>query len=553
MRYVYLKVNFLAPFVFRNVQRWVDVFEGAKDVRYFLVYNSEAIKAALEKAVRFQGNMAGFIPVYKFEATEKVVRNTCKDNWHNAAFMHLTPFFHAVSNGIEDFWSIDADVCHVCLSGQRTWKLLAYASEYAVEQAIDLFSLDIWQSSMKHLQNKNLWTFGIAYVRENKKVLEVLQAHLEDETFAKVNKVHIDIFFTYLSICGLKIASFYFENLQFILYGNDFFARPCSTGLYQYGKRKIMFPLLYYCIGAKSRGCIPLADNVVKFDIGITKKEGAEELSALSMVQQKITFTGKDFIDDSMGEKMFFYLKINRREPYVFRNLQHWVRIVESYPNADYCIVCDHDWLKEEVLKKVSFKNNQPVFITSIRNDELKYISRAVCNDYWQKAAWAHMTTFCHAKVNGIKRFWNIDADDTLFCLNPDRVVALLQMAEKYAQVENMKILSLDMWWSYARERHWSFGVTYTDGDGVDWLKYMTMHSHDESFDYTKGAQNLDSYFTYLANLHEVKMGTFYGENLKFIHYWNLNYSYLTTIKQKRPNFCRCNKFVSLHIEKPSF
>jgi hypothetical protein len=33
----------------------------------------------------------------------------------------------------------------------------------------------------------------------------------------------------------------------------------------------------------------------------------------------------------------------------------------------------------------------------------------------------------------------------------------------------------------------------------------------------------------------------------------NLNYSYLTTIKQKRPNFCRCNKFVSLHIGKPSF
>ena len=37
------------------------------------------------------------------------------------------------------------------------------------------------------------------------------------------------------------------------------------------------------------------------------------------------------------------------------------------------------------------------------------------------------------------------------------------------------------------------------------------------------------------------------------IEKFNLNYSYLTTIKQKRPNFCRCNKFVSLHIGKPSF
>ena len=520
VRYVYLKVNFLAPFVFRNVQRWVDAFEVAKSVRYFLVYNSEVMKGALEKAVRFQGSMAGFIPVNQSEAAGNVVRNTCKENWHNAAFMHLTPFFHAASNGIEKFWSIDADVCHVCLSGQRTWRMLESASIYAEEQGTDLFSLDIWQSLTKYLHNNDLWTFGIAYVRGNKNVLEILQEHLTDEAFAKVNKVHVDIYFNYLSACGLKIGSFYFENLQFVLYGNDFFAKPCSTGLYKYGEGKIMFPFLYYCIGEKSRGCIPIADNVVKLDIDITKREGSEALAACSMVQQKITFSEKDFIDGSMGEKMFFYLKINRREPYVFRNLQHWVRIVECYPNADYCIVCDHDWLKDEVLKRVSFKNHQPVFITSISNEELKYISEAVCNDYWQKAAWAHMTTFCHAKVNGIKRFWNIDADDTLFCLAPDRVAALLHMVENYADKEDMSIISLDMWWSYARGNHWSFGVTYTDGD-VDWLEYMTKHCHDETFDYTKGAQNLDSYFTYLSRLGDIRMGTFYGENLKFIHYWN--------------------------------
>lgn len=521
MRYVYLKVNFLAPYVFRNVQRWVDAFESVKEVRYFLIYDGDSMKTALEKGVIFRGNMAGFISVDKAEPVEAVVSHTCRENWHKAAFMHLTPFYHAAHHGIEDFWSIDADVCYVCLSGQRIWKMLSTAADYAGEQEIDLFSLDIWQSSTKYLHGKDLWTFGIAHVRGNKNVLNVLQCHLEDEVFAKANKNHIDIYFTYLSICGLKISSFYFDNLQFLLYGNDFFARPCSTGLYQYGKGKIMFPLLYYCIGAKSRGLIPISDNVVRLDLGITKREGAEELAAWSMVRQKITFAEKDFINGSMGEKMFFFLKINRREPYVFRNLQHWVRIVESYPNADYCIVCDHDWLKDEVLKRVSFKDHSPVFITSIRNEALKYISQAVCNDYWQKAAWAHMTTFCHAKANGIKHFWNIDADDTLFCLTPDRVVSLLQMAEKYAQGENVKILSLDMWWSYARGNHWSFGVTYTDGDDVDWLKYMNTHSHDKAFDYTKGAQNLDSYFTYLANLHEVKMETFYGENLKFIHYWD--------------------------------
>lgn len=517
-----MKVNFLAPFVFRNVQRWVDAFEGAKGVRYFLVYNSESVKAALEKAVRFQGNMAGFIPIDKSEAAKKVVRNTCKDNWYNAAFMHLTPFFHAVSNGIEDFWSIDADVCHICLSGQRTWKMLSNAAEYAVKQGIDLFSLDIWQSSTKHLQNKNLWTFGIAYVRENEKVLEVLQAHLEDETFAKANKVHIDIFFTYLSICGLKIASFYFENLQFILYGNDFFARPCSTGLYQYGKRKIMFPLLYYCIGAKSRGCIPIADDVMGLDIGITKREGGEALVKSSNTPQKITISDDDFMEKSDMEKTYFYLKINRRDSYVFRNLQQWIRIVDYYPGGECIIVCDHESLREEVCRRISFRKKEPKFITSAINKETKNITQAVCDNYWQKAAWAHMTSFYHARENCISHFWNIDADDTLFCCSPDRVVSFLLQAKEYAQNNEVEIFSLDMWWSHSKGHHWTFGITYTNNKNVNWLEYMTAHCNDEAFKtFPKSVLNLDWYFTYILKLNEIKMRTFYVENLKFIHYGN--------------------------------
>ena len=257
----------------------------------------------------------------------------------------------------------------------------------------------------------------------------------------------------------------------------------------------------------------------MKLDIGITGKEGAEALADRSMVKSRIVFNESDFADENLEGKILFYLKINRMEPYVFRNLQHWINIVQSVPNSDYRIVCDREYLKNEVLNKIDFKSHPPIFIRSICTEALKYISEAVCHSSWEKAAWAHMTTFCHAKEHGVKRFWNIDADDTLVCLNSDRVRELLKTAEEYADSEDIKMFSLDMWRSWFRGNHWSFGITYTNGD-VDWLEYMTEHCYDDDFNCPEAGMNLDAYFTYLARRRDIKIDTFYIENLKFIHYW---------------------------------
>lgn len=48
---------------------------------------------------------------------------------------------------------------------------------------------------------------------------------------------------------------------------------------------------------------------------------------------------------------MVFYLKINRNERYVFRNLQHWINIIECMPDSHGYILCDNKELKQAVLK----------------------------------------------------------------------------------------------------------------------------------------------------------------------------------------------------------
>ncbi len=63
-----------------------------------------------------------------------------------------------------------------------------------------------------------------------------------------------------------------------------------------------------------------------------------------------------------------------------------------------------------------------------------------------------------HAKENGFKAFWNIDADDTCFCLSPKRMTELLSTTEHYACSNNIHIFSLDMHRSALEGQHWSNG-----------------------------------------------------------------------------------------------
>ncbi len=215
---------------------------------------------------------------------------------------------------------------------------------------------------------------------------------------------------------------------------------------------------------------------------------------------------------------MVFYLKINRNELYTFRNLQHWIRIIECMPDSRGYILCDNNELKEAVLNKVEFPKDAVAFMESCKDSsETEYIVSNITNALWRNAGYAHISTFSHAKENRYPYFWNIDADDTCICLSPKRACEMLSKVEMYAREEKVNIFSLDMWPTRTKGYHWSFGVSFVDNT-VDWFGIMKEHCQDAAF---KAGQieNVDGYFTCLKNRTALNIETFYAENLKFVHY----------------------------------
>lgn len=217
---------------------------------------------------------------------------------------------------------------------------------------------------------------------------------------------------------------------------------------------------------------------------------------------------------------MVFYLKINREQEYIFRNVQYWADIMAVDVDTRIILLCDKAKLTEEVLRRTDFHGMDITCMESNRDAQvLQQIVGKTCNEHWRFAAYAHLTTFYHAKESGYEAFWNIDADDTCFCLSAERARELLDRAQRYAQKYDKKLYSLDMWTTKTWGEHWSFGITYTDST-YDWLSVMKKHTDDKDFmKQTEQPQNVDGYLSYLKGIYADKMGTFYAENLRFIHY----------------------------------
>ena len=136
------------------------------------------------------------------------------------------------------------------------------------------------------------------------------------------------------------------------------------------------------------------------------------------------------------------------------------------------------------------------------------------------------MTTFIHARDNGYKNFWNIDADDVEIYAKPRRVAKMLKTVKDYAVKKNIHIFALDFWITNSNGINWSYGVAYID-NAVKWLDLMKIHCSDESyFDFAKQIEkiwgipaNADAFTNYLKNISDVNIETYYFENLYLMHY----------------------------------
>jgi hypothetical protein len=232
-----------------------------------------------------------------------------------------------------------------------------------------------------------------------------------------------------------------------------------------------------------------------------------------------------------------FYLKVNQDDEDSLICIQYWINIIAEM-HADYIIICDNKSLERKILKKIFFPNSNIKFIKSTRKSFLPILKKQKLQKKWYKAACAHLTTYIHAKKNNIKHFWNIDADDALFLVEPKKAVTILQTAQDYANENQLDDFSFDFWATKCRGRHWSFGITYTR-NSADYIKLLQENIITwDNYKRWTTVHNLDWLFSFLKDSGKLNLKSFYVENMYFIHWGrfigDMKNAYITTWKNNQ-------------------
>lgn len=217
-----------------------------------------------------------------------------------------------------------------------------------------------------------------------------------------------------------------------------------------------------------------------------------------------------------------FYLKVNRITDDTFMYIQRWVDVAIIY-GADIYFICDKKELETLILQKIYFRNARSInFIKSdIKSIKKEINLKNISSKVWYKAAYAHYTSFFHAKKNNIKEFWNIDADDTMFFEKPTAIVSLMKNLEKYSRENNKEIMSLDMHVSASDSKCWTYGITFTRNPENFICKSKKINNFDwvkNYYEMTAGQSNIDLFTQYLKDCGDKTIGSFYFENTHFVH-----------------------------------
>lgn len=223
-------------------------------------------------------------------------------------------------------------------------------------------------------------------------------------------------------------------------------------------------------------------------------------------------------IINKQSDKPIFYLKVNRNIEDTILCLQRWIDIINDF-NADFYILCDNEGLKDRILKNVTFYSPDIKFIKSKRNVFQKILNCQKIASNWVNAACAHLSVFEHANSINASKYWNVDADDSLFLIDNNKVIEILNNAENYAETNNLDLFSFDFWATKTKGIHWSFGITFQRNtkNYFDLLNKYIINWNDYK-NYTS-VHNIDWVFTFLKNSQTINAKSFYVENLYFIHF----------------------------------
>ena len=216
-----------------------------------------------------------------------------------------------------------------------------------------------------------------------------------------------------------------------------------------------------------------------------------------------------------------FYLKVHRVHRTSFDCIRQWLNIAEQM-NAFVYFVCDNPEMETKI-KQMCLPNRFFAFIKSDRKtlkSEIKKILHKVERQaLWERIAYSMITPFLHAQKNNFSVSYNIDADDILLCINPEKISEAFKKAEKYALDNGIDLLNFDMFYSKSYGVHWSFGIVIctnpqksidTIRGNINWRNNKDLIEKYNICWIDKFNFNVDWLFTYFRDTEQLNMKTFY-------------------------------------------
>ena len=268
-RAFYLKTDKGSRLAMNNLNRWINAVSLMGGDCYILCDRDDVIQKVKDTLI--------FLDAVTFLKSEReseeiafIAKSAIPQNGMiNACFAHLTTFLHARDRDYDFFWNIDADDTQLCMSVDRIAELLEYAGNYAEENGLDCFSLDMHTSRT----GGQHWSFGVTYTKNRRDWLPILRSHVHDRAYLEKD---LKQRFTYIrSLREFRIETFCFENLKFIHYHfENIFADPTIWGLLYWKDNELRLPMLETFSSKESKlGRYAIPKEVVGLELGIEDRE----------------------------------------------------------------------------------------------------------------------------------------------------------------------------------------------------------------------------------------------------------------------------------------
>lgn len=296
----YLKVNRNNNYVIPNLKHWLDACMLYDNSIIYILCDNDNLKKKIEQELVIDYNRVSFLESDRdCSEMNEVLHQICAVNkWVKVGQAHLKTHWHADEQGHDFFWNIDADDTFVCLDPIRIVEMFQSVEQYSKSMEITMNGLDMWRSMSvhEHWSKGDNWSLGITFVDNRVDWKTLLMEHRKEprqlkKIYETDSDANLDWYFTYLrDIKAERIETFYFENMKFMHFYDYFINFPHLSSFSHWKDGKIKYPILEHCFGSKARKEIPIASDIIRFDMDITDDESM--LALISCSGEVFSFWG---------------------------------------------------------------------------------------------------------------------------------------------------------------------------------------------------------------------------------------------------------------------